>query len=157
MQTALIWDTQRLPSVPMGSSAFVPGQVYHFTLLAASISTVRTKWCHRSFYLSVILQKSVFMLFGHKGKSAFIYGLNVCYFVNWSSVRNAEKLHKRLIRWRLLSLSSFLPIEDISFHCAICVSTLPYQETINTTICGLATSPVIPPNQIMTNWKKQGE
>ena len=41
------------------------------------------------------------------------------------------------------------------FPGAICVSTLPCQETINTTICGLVTSPVIPPTQIMTNGKKK--
>lgn len=74
-----------------------------------------------------------------------------------SFTQHAVKLYDRLMQRRLFSPCCSLPIEDIIFPGAICLSTLPYQETINTTICGLVTSPVIPPNQIMTNWKKQGE
>lgn len=79
------------------------------------------------------------------------------YFVSWSFTRNAVKLYHRLIRQRLLSPRCFLPIEGITSSLAICPSTLPYQENINRTICSLVTSTVIPPNQIMTNWKMQGE
>lgn len=79
---------------------------------------------------------------------AFTLSVGVC--------ENALKLHNRLLQRKLHSPCCFLPIEDISFPCAICLSTLPYQETINRTICGLVTSPVIPPNQIMTNCKKAG-
>ena len=119
---------------------------------------VQISWCQRSISISVIMheEQSVFRVFGPEGTSA-----SKCIQVLLTSVdvycRNSAKLYFRLIRWKLLSLGCFLPIEDIGFPRAICLSTLPYQETINTTICGLVTSPVIPPNQIMTNWKKQGE
>lgn len=102
--------------------------------------------------MSVIMHEETLSCLGLRAE-IHLSSLNPCWFLLCQfQMKCCEFPRQSLPRPRC-----FLPSEDISFPRAICLSTLPYQETINRTICGLVTSPVIPPNQIMTNWKKQGE